>query len=118
MNSHTCYAVGCQETVGAGMFMCAEHWAMVPELVQLLVLERYQPGAEKMSTDFKATLFVAISCVVLAENNLLTAENLLKEKKALPTLARTNTQRQIEEEQQTTLAGMTNARPAQPYGSD
>ena len=88
-DEHTCYAVQCEEVVERGVLMCVKHWGMLPDVLQLLIQEHRnslrsslieagpgEGGLEKPSTDYKAAVFVAISCVALQEG------------KPLPTLAR------------------------------
>lgn len=44
---HTCHAEGCQRTVKPSLFMCREHWRMVPPALQQRIWRHFRPGQEK-----------------------------------------------------------------------
>lgn len=47
---HLCHARGCKRAVPRRMFMCAEHWAMVPPHLQRTIWATYRPGQERPET--------------------------------------------------------------------
>lgn len=44
MSAHTCHARGCDVVTPPSMFMCAPHWAMVPESMQRAVWRTFTRG--------------------------------------------------------------------------
>lgn len=46
MSVHTCHAIGCETAVPPKLFMCRDHWAMVPKKLQTKVWEHYRLGQE------------------------------------------------------------------------
>lgn len=47
---HTCHAKGCNRVVPPEMFMCKEHWLMLPKMHRDAIWREYVPGQEKTKT--------------------------------------------------------------------
>ena len=43
---HTCHAEGCQRHIKPSLFMCREHWRMVPASEQSAIWRAFRPGQE------------------------------------------------------------------------
>jgi hypothetical protein len=70
--NHTCYVIGCSTVVDSSLLMCRNHWSMVPDYLQDLIYQTYQPGQEKNKTPSKVWLKYAkqaIAHVKSAEKN-------------------------------------------------
>jgi hypothetical protein len=77
MTERTCRAVGCNKTISSieverKVFLCTEHWQMLPVLLRRLLSLRARQGE---NDDYLATVFVAISLVALDENKPLPSMN-------------------------------------------
>lgn len=44
--NHHCHAEGCKRQVPPKMFMCLQHWRMVPKFLQNQIWAHYVPGQE------------------------------------------------------------------------
>ena len=44
--SHTCHADNCQKNIAPKLFMCLQHWKMVPKDMQNNVWNNYRQGQE------------------------------------------------------------------------
>lgn len=44
--SHRCHAKNCKKEVPPSLFMCFQHWKMVPKPLQAEVWKHYRPGQE------------------------------------------------------------------------
>ena len=44
--THTCHAANCNKQIPPNMFMCREHWRMVPPLLKSEIWRTYRPGQE------------------------------------------------------------------------
>jgi hypothetical protein len=67
---HRCKAVGCVRNVAPSVaslkvFLCGQHYAMVPDSLKRLLTERSREGE---SPDYIATVFVVLSLVANEEN--------------------------------------------------
>lgn len=45
--AHTCHAFNCETSTPPKMFMCAQHWRMVPKPMQDAIWASYTPGQER-----------------------------------------------------------------------
>lgn len=43
---HTCHASGCAREIPPRLFVCAQHWRLVPKILQRGVWRHYRPGQE------------------------------------------------------------------------
>jgi hypothetical protein len=68
--AHYCHARDCRAEVPPRLFMCRDHWRMVPPTVQRAVLRAYRPGQEqdkRPSPAYLAAAALAVRCVADAE---------------------------------------------------
>lgn len=62
-NPHTCHAMGCERVVPPAMFMCRQHWFMLPRLMRAEVWAAYVPGQEITKTPTDKYLHVAMTAI-------------------------------------------------------
>jgi len=59
--SHVCHAMGCGTEIEPKLFMCLNHWRMVPKQLQQSVWKHYRPGQEDDKNPTKEYLNVTDS---------------------------------------------------------
>lgn len=63
MPRHTCHARHCTTAVPPKMFMCKQHWYMLPKDMRDKVWALYRPGQEVTKDPSMAYLNHAMACV-------------------------------------------------------
>lgn len=65
MAKHTCHALRCNVSVPPKMFMCRDHWYMVPKADRDTLWDLYVPGQEIRKDPTEAYIMHAMRCVNL-----------------------------------------------------
>lgn len=61
--SHVCHALRCNAPVPPKMFMCRQHWFMLPKPMRDKVWALYRDGQEVRKNPTRAYLDYAMACV-------------------------------------------------------
>ena len=75
--SHTCHAIQCDKRIPAKMFMCRNHWFMVPKEFRDRVWAAYRPGQEddwKITDEYAVVAKLSICAVATKEGRHVTGE--------------------------------------------
>lgn len=62
--SHHCHATGCQQSVPPAVFMCKQHWFMLPRRMRDAIWRTYHPGQEDDKNPSDDYCRVARECVI------------------------------------------------------
>lgn len=63
LGEHLCHARNCKTAVPPSMFMCRDHWYMLPDAMRKRVWELYRPGQERTKDPSMEYLNHAMACV-------------------------------------------------------
>jgi hypothetical protein len=65
MSEHTCHALGCEKAVPPKLFMCRDHWFMIPKAERDALWAVYVPGQERRKDPTQEYVTVARRLQVL-----------------------------------------------------
>lgn len=63
MPSHTCHARHCTTGIPPKMFMCKQHWEMLPKDMRDMIWSLYRTGQEKTKDPSMEYLNHAMACI-------------------------------------------------------
>lgn len=77
--AHHCHAIQCERTVPPAMFMCRDHWYMVPKRLRGRIWKHYRPGQEddwEITRKYADAAKLAIKAVAAKEGIEVTGEEM------------------------------------------